>query len=99
MTLSSEWHKIICRFIGAEGAVPEIGHIEVRWEIHDTPREAAGPGISLSRLHAGKGKEKEETADPFADDSVATPTVESTGGNWVEIEMSRRSISGKYEVK
>lgn len=99
LTLTNEWHKVICRFTGTEGAVPEPGHIEARWEVHDTSGYSMGSGISLSRLEVSKGKEKEESVDPFADESMASPTTATSGGNWVEIETSKKFVSGKYEAK
>jgi hypothetical protein len=63
MSLTNEWNKVICRFVGAEGAVPESGHIEAKWELQGGASLLLGSGISLSRLEAGKGKEKEESDD------------------------------------
>jgi hypothetical protein len=98
VTLTHEWHKVICRFTGIEGACPESGHIEARWEIHGSAEKPLGSGISLSRLEASKGKEKEED-DPFADESIVSPTTASPAGNWVEIETSKKFVSGKYEAR
>jgi hypothetical protein len=92
LTLNQEWHKVICRFVGAESAVPEPSHIEAKWEVQSSLGHPLPSGISLSRLEAGKGKDKEEI-DPFADDSV------SPAGNWVEIETSKKLVGGKYEAK
>jgi len=99
VTLTNDWHKVIGRFIGAEGAVPEPGHIEARWEIQGTPGKRGGSGITLSRLEIKKGKEKEEDVDPFADEDVASPTGGSSGASWVEVECSRKLVSGKYEAR
>ena len=98
VTLTNEWHKVICRFLGSEGACPEPGHIEARWEIHGSASKSLGSGISLSRLEPSKGKEKEED-DPFADESVASPTTVSSAGDWVEITTNKKSVSGKYEAR
>jgi len=101
VTLTQEWHKVICRFQGTEEACPQPGHIEARWEIHGSSSLPIGSGITLSRLEAGKGKEKEkekeESDDPFADESVAS--LASPAGNWVDIETSRKFVSGKYEAR
>lgn len=90
VTLTSEAHKIICRLVGTEGMMPEPGPIDAKWEI-----QGSAAGISLSRLEGGKGTEKEES-DPFADETVASV---SPAGNWVEIDTSRKLVSGKYEAR
>lgn len=101
ISLGPETHKVICRFVGAEGAVPEPGHVDARWEIQARgPVPSQGSGISISRLEVSKGKEKEEeSSDPFADDSIsnfmAAPGIEK----WTEIETSRKFVSGKYEAR
>jgi len=91
VTLTQEWHKIIARFVGAEGATPEPGHIEARWEIQGSYQ--IGSRISLSRLTNNKGKENEED-DPFADDTIAPATL----SQWVDVETSKKFVSGKYET-
>jgi hypothetical protein len=91
VTLTQEWHKIIARFVGAEGATPEPGHIEARWEIQGSYQ--IGSRISLSRLTNNKGKENEDD-DPFADDTIAPATL----GQWVDVETSKKFVSGKYET-
>lgn len=93
VTLKNESSTVICRFLGAEGACPEPGHLEARWEIHGS----AASGISLSRLEPSQGKEKEED-DPFADESIASPTTVSPVGNWVEVATHKKFVSGKYEA-
>lgn len=93
VTLKNESSTVICRFLGAEGACPEPGHLEARWEIHGS----AASGISLSRLEPSQGKEKEED-DPFADESIASPTTVSPVGNWVEVATNKKFVSGKYEA-
>jgi hypothetical protein len=98
VNLTHEWHKVICRFQGSEGACPEPGHIEARWEIHGSTGKPLGNGVSLSRLEPSKGKEREND-DPFADESIASPTTVSPAGNWVEIETSKKFVSGKYEAR
>jgi len=100
VTLGPETHKVICRFVGAENAAPEPGHIDARWEINGaSPMIGQGSGISISRLEASKGKEKEESSDPFADDSIANFMVSPGAENWVELETHRKFVSGKYEAK
>jgi hypothetical protein len=93
LSLSQEWHKVICRFVGSEGAVPEPGHIEAKWEVHSSAAHPLLSGISLSRLDASKGKDKEESVDPFADDSV------SSTSNWVDVDISKKLVGGKYEAR
>jgi hypothetical protein len=99
VTLAHESHKVICRLTGTEGAIPEPGHIEARWEVQGSLGNLVGSRITLSKLEPSNGKEKEESADPFADESIASPTAVSPAGNWVEIETSRKFISGKYEAR
>jgi F-BAR domain only protein len=94
LTLSNEWHKVICRFIGAPGAVPEPGHIEAKWEVQSAADHLLPSRINLSRLEAGKGKEVQDEVDPFADDSVSP-----AGGTWVAVDSSRKLVAGKYEAQ
>ncbi|KAF5707912.1 SYP1-like protein [Fusarium globosum] len=92
LTLTAEPHKIVCRIIGAEGAEPKPGHIEARWEFTATDDQVIGSGISISRLDEGKGKGKDVSEDdPFADDTA------STEHKWVDVPISRKLVSGKYE--
>jgi hypothetical protein len=98
VTVSHEWQKVICRFIGSEGAELKPGHIEARWELQGSTGHPVGSGLTLLRLETGKGKEKEEVADPFADESIASPTA-PPAGHWVEVECSRKLVSGKYEAR
>ncbi|KAI1020400.1 hypothetical protein LB503_006189 [Fusarium chuoi] len=92
LTLTTEPHKIVCRIIGAEGAEPKPGHIEARWEFTATGDQVIGSGISISRLDEGKGKGKDVSEDdPFADDTA------STEHKWVDVPISRKLVSGKYE--
>jgi F-BAR domain only protein len=93
LSVSHEWHKVICRFVGAPGAVPEPGRIEAKWEVQSASERLLPSGLSLSRLEAGKGKEKEDTVDPFADDSL------SSAGHWISIETSKKLVAGKYEAQ
>jgi len=100
LSLDKEWHKVICRFIGSEGAEVKPGHIEARWEVHGSRLHPSISGISISRLEARKAKEKEETVDPFADDSAPSANAGSSSEivKWVEIETTKKYISGKYEA-
>lgn len=102
---NNEWHKIVCRIIGAENAEPKQGTIEARWEYISSPitgETGSHGGISISRRRESKGKEKatdssgEETEDdPFADDStVASPK----GMSWTEIPLARKIVSGRYDA-
>lgn len=93
LSLSQDWHKVICRFVGAPGAVPEPGHAEARWEVQSAAEHLLPSRIGFSRLEAGKGKEVLDAADPFADESVPA------GGNWVAIESSKKLVAGKYETQ
>ena len=93
ITLDATAQRVIARLVGAEGAEPQAGIIEARWEYQGT---SMGSTLGISRLEAaGKGKEKEEV-NPFADQSLAATTP---GGDWVEIESVRKVVSGKYDAK
>lgn len=94
LALSHEWHKVICRFVGASGAVPEPGRIEAKWEVQSAAEHLLPSRINLSRLEAGKGKENQESVDPFADDSLS-----HAAGNWVAVESSKKLVAGKYEAQ
>ncbi|KAI9745804.1 MAG: hypothetical protein M1818_000485 [Claussenomyces sp. TS43310] len=93
VTLGNSMQKVISKLTGAAGAELKAGLVEVRWEYHGS---SFGSGLGIARLDAGKGKAKEEV-DPFADESatVATPA----GGQWVEIDSSKKIVSGKYDAK
>jgi hypothetical protein len=98
ITLTVKPNKVICRFAGAEGAVPNPGRIEARWEIQNlvSGTYVFGSGISLSRLEVGKGKGKEvalKEEDPFADEDVGVE-----GRKWRDVEVVRKFVSGKYEA-
>lgn len=100
VNLSETPSKIICRIIGEQNAEPQPGRVELRWEYHPTSSFAEGDllgsRISVSRLaeSKGKGKEKEvDEDDPFADASSAE------GKSWVDVPLTTRLMSGKYEAK
>lgn len=98
VTLSHDWHKIICRVTGSEGAMPEPGHVEARWEINNPSNSPIGSGISISKFEEGKGKGKEENDDPFAD--ATSPGLPPTPlGTWTDIGMQKKLVSGKYEAR
>lgn len=103
---SGEWHKIVCRVIGAENAEPKAGNIEAKWEYISSSipgEDGSHGGISISRRAESKGKEKatedsgEDTEDdPFADESaVASPKAV----HWQEVPLVRKIVSGRYEAK
>jgi F-BAR domain only protein len=94
VTLDGTMQKVVGRLIGAEGGEPKPGVVEARWELPSPSGRAFGSGLSVSRLDtSGKGKERMDSSDPFADDSV------SSSGNWVEVESLKKIISGKYDAK
>lgn len=94
---TTEPHRVISRFVGTADSCPEPGHIEARWELNGSKDLPLSSGISLSRLESAKPKE--ESDDPFADESIASPTTTSPQGTWTEIETSKKIVSGKYEAK
>ncbi|OAA35936.1 Fes/CIP4 domain-containing protein [Metarhizium rileyi] len=91
VTLNSAMQKIVCRIVGADGACPSPGHVEARWEYTAAGDALVGSGISVSRLvDKGKGKEINDD-DPFADTGPAnSPT-------WLDVPVTRKLVSGKYE--
>lgn len=95
LTLTNESHKIVCRILGAEGVEPTPGHVEARWEYVVPADEVAGSGISISRLEENKGKGKEVEDDPFADEGSGLAADQT----WVDVPLSRKLVSGKYEGK
>lgn len=97
VTLDVKPQKVVARFVGAEGGEPLPGMIEARWEIQGPSEHALGSGLGVSRLDAGKGKGREESPDPFADDSVNGPAT--VDGHWVAVDSARKIVSGKYDAK
>lgn len=92
VTLSSDPQKLVCMFTAKDGAMPEPGHIEARWEVDGGKDLALGSGIGISRLEVVKAKE--ESDDPFADETIASPSM---AGTWLEIDTYKKLVSGKYE--
>jgi len=95
VTVAEMAQKVIARLIGAEGAEPKPGLIEARWEYHGPAGKPIGSGLGISKLDSGKSKE--ESVDPFADDSLAA--APSPTSQWVEVETVRKLVSGKYDAK
>ncbi|ATY62590.1 Fes CIP4 domain-containing [Cordyceps militaris] len=89
--------RIVCRILGADGAEPRPGHVEARWEYLTSGSAATASGISVARLAEVKGKEVATASDPFADADTApdTPPLQ----NWVDVPLTRKLVSGKYESK
>ncbi|KAJ4153608.1 hypothetical protein LMH87_010090 [Akanthomyces muscarius] len=91
-------HKIVCRVLGADGTEPLPGHVEARWEYATAGTVATASGISVARLADDvKGKGKEVAHDPFADADAASETA--AGQSWVDVPLTRKLVSGKYESK
>ncbi|KAJ6789211.1 hypothetical protein PWT90_06802 [Aphanocladium album] len=96
VTLTNDAQKIVCRILGADGTEPTPGHIEARWEYVTAGPVATASGISVVRLAADdKGKGKEVAHDPFADVDAASFHEQ----NWVDVPLTRKLVSGKYESK
>lgn len=96
VTLTSDFQKIVCRIVGAEGVEPQPGHVEARWEYAVPVNEAPGSAITFSRLVESKGKGKEVSSDdPFADDGNPPASEHS----WIDVPVVRKLVSGKYEAK
>lgn len=98
LTNDGTWQKVVARLTGSEGAAPQPGLLEARWEISSSVGDI-GSGLGVSRLDTG-GRLKEES-DPFADESAATPTTATSeeSGSWVHVQGARKVVSGKYEAK
>lgn len=96
VTLTNEPQKVVCRILGADGSEPAPGRIEARWEYITAGPVATASGISVARLAEDKGKGKEVAHDPFADADAAS---ENGGQNWVDVPLTRKLVSGKYESK
>lgn len=104
---NDDWHKIICRIIGAEKAEPRPGNIEAKWEYITSSNpswESPQGGISISLRGESKGKERamedsgEDTEDdPFADESATAAS--SKGVSWHNVPLVKKLVSGKYEAK
>lgn len=86
-------HKIVCRVLGVDGTEPAPGRIEARWEYATPGPAATASGISVVRLADDKGKGKEVAHDPFADADAAS----EHGQGWVDVPLTRKLVSGKYE--
>jgi hypothetical protein len=95
VTLETNAHKVVARIVGTDGVAPEPGHIEARWEINSSAISTIGSGITLSRLEPGKGKEKDTSDDPFADETLPVTPI----GNWINVETHKKFVSGKYEAR
>lgn len=98
VSLDNQWHKLLAKFVGVDGAVPLPGHVEAKWELHSGENLSQGSGISLSRQVTVKGKEKEEADDPFADDSISPKSIPADDA-WVEVQTNKKIASGKYEAR
>ncbi|KAI0478863.1 Muniscin C-terminal mu homology domain-containing protein [Xylariaceae sp. FL0804] len=99
VTLSpnGDWHKIVCRIMGENGAEPKPGIVEARWEFSPPAGAEGGDPISISRLEESKGKEVELSGDdPFADEDESANASE---GKWVDVPTVRKLVSGKYDAK
>lgn len=95
VTLTDAWAKIVCRIVGQQGAEPQPGHVEARWEYavgegDSTASFGVGVGISISQLDGkdGKGKDRadepeddDDDSDPFADDSGVTSARAADGSS------------------
>ncbi|OAA66868.1 PCBP-like protein [Niveomyces insectorum RCEF 264] len=105
VTLTEAWAKIVCRVVGDQGAEPQPGHIEARWEYSGSTTTSAttttlpGTGITVSQKRPAAAKEEE--ADPFADDGAPSPraTGDVAEATWAEVPLVRQIVSGKYEAK
>ncbi|GAP86397.1 putative saff domain-containing protein [Rosellinia necatrix] len=96
VTLSpnADWQKVVCRIVGEQGAEPQPGNIEARWEFTPPTDFEASQTISLSRFEEGKKETDTIDDDPFADVESSAPE-----SKWVDVPAVRRLLSGRYEAK
>ena len=78
--------KLLARFNTDSEAKP--GNVEVRWEISGEQAQGLGSGLSLSQSSI----KEEGGSDPFADEG----TTPNPSGNWREVPVTRKIMSGKY---
>ncbi|EHK20694.1 uncharacterized protein TRIVIDRAFT_49781 [Trichoderma virens Gv29-8] len=98
VTLTEATQKIVCRIVGADGVEPQPGHVEARWEYAVSGEDVVGSGISISRLEAVPSKDAVES-DPFADENPASSNPSLVEPMWVDVPVTRKLVSGKYEGK
>lgn len=93
VTLSpdGDWQKVVCRIVGEQGAEPQPGTVEARWEFNPPTDAESGQVISISRLEESKADTVED--DPFAD---TEPTAAEA--KWVDVPAVRKLLSGRYEA-
>ncbi|CAK7264303.1 Suppressor of Profilin deletion [Sporothrix epigloea] len=103
ISLTEAWSKIVCRIVGEQGAEPQPGHVEMRWEYQAPAGSLNGNSslVSVSRLQAASATIDEEELDPFADETAPSATAEGSAGApvWVDVPGALQMISGKYESK
>ncbi|EKD19655.1 uncharacterized protein L3040_002001 [Drepanopeziza brunnea f. sp. 'multigermtubi'] len=99
VTLDSTTQKVICKLSGVEGAMPEPGHLEIRWDMISPVDLPFSSGISISKLDLGEGKEKVENDDPFADESIAGASPVTPESSWTVVPAMKKLASGKYEAR
>ncbi|KAM0471299.1 hypothetical protein ACHAPX_009482 [Trichoderma viride] len=98
VTLTDVAQKIVCRIIGADGVEPQPGNVEARWEYAVSGEDVVGSGISISRLET-VNKDAVES-DPFADEeNPASSNPSLAEQTWVDVPITRKLVSGKYEGK
>ncbi|KAL7800273.1 Muniscin C-terminal mu homology domain-containing protein [Trichoderma ceciliae] len=98
VTLTDSAQKIVCRIVGADGVEPQPGQVEARWEYAVSGEDAVGSGISISRLEAIPSKDAVES-DPFADENPASSNPSLAEQTWVDVPVTKKLVSGKYEGK
>ncbi|CAK7262463.1 Suppressor of Profilin deletion [Sporothrix epigloea] len=104
VSLTEAWSKIVCRIVGEQGAEPQPGHVEVRWEYLVPAGNSSDSSslISVSRLQAVPSTaEEEEKLDPFADDTASSPAANGATDSpvWIDVPGAHQIVSGKYESK
>lgn len=107
---AADWQKIVCRIVGEQGAEPQPGAVEARWEFSPPPPASEGEGgieggrvVSVSRLEEAKGKDREVEVEPSDDDPFADVVAEPVpvvdlAPRWVDVPGARRLVSGKYQA-
>ncbi|UKZ94748.1 uncharacterized protein TrAFT101_009600 [Trichoderma asperellum] len=98
VTLTEASQKIVCRIVGADGVEPQPGNVEARWEYAVSGEDVVGSGISISRLETVTKDAVE--SDPFADEeNPASSNPSLAEQTWVDVPVTRKLVSGKYEGK
>lgn len=82
LVVTSTPQRLLARFMTA--APPKAGHIETKWELQGQ----SGSSLGVSVMSGAS-----TDIDPFADETVATPTK-----TWASIPVTRKLVTGRYSA-